>query len=107
MRVGDSLQELSPRNIFESVVPYINLTHQAGFCHRDLRRANLVSFNGNVQLVDYGEAVPVGSDQEVKRGGAREEVLPRSVKEVEEGANYEWTKANDFEMLALALLPPN
>lgn len=104
MRVGENISDfMEPRELFDGALESLHVAHRAGFCHRDLRKPNLLIFDGKVQVVDFGDAIAEKIEVEQQRGGARENFMPIRVKNLQRKEVYPWKKDDDIEMLARAI----
>ncbi len=105
MKIGKNIEEtMEPHKLFADALESLHTVHRAGFCHRDLRKPNLLIFDGKVQVVDFGDAIKKKTKIIQLRGGAREDVMPIRVQKLKPEELYAWRKEDDVEMLANAIV---
>lgn len=92
---------ITPENCEEvtlGVLKSLYLTHQAGFCHCDIRKSNIVKFDQEYQLIDYDNAIEYGKEFTFKFGDLYDNRGYR-LRSCKVGEKVPWTFADDYEML--------
>ncbi|KAM3129341.1 hypothetical protein pb186bvf_018557 [Paramecium bursaria] len=54
-------------NVFEKIVDQVNLLHEVGIAHRDIKDENII-FSANPKLIDFGESIQVNGKSNDKCG---------------------------------------
>lgn len=87
----------------------LEIIHSAGYCHCDVRAANILDFRAGIQLIDFDLAVPSGSIVNIQRGSSQwVSAGTRIACLLEQSAvnsvNVAWTAEDDGEMLRQTML---
>jgi Protein kinase domain len=109
MKVGERVQGVNGKNLFNQARESLERIHKKGWCHCDLRPSNILLFPGlGVEIIDFDHACECEDEQTflAARSG-RSPYYPLPLfKKLEGGssAKHVWTKADDIEMLARSCL---
>ena len=104
MKFGEHVSEsealVHRLQIFDNCYDCLDAMHEKEFCHTDVRLANVLRFGESFALVDFGEAVPVGTDVNIAKfsEGRKRLVTTGSVD------SLRWQCKHDVAMLARACL---
>lgn len=102
MRVGRPVEDTaSPKELANGVSASLELTHQAGYLHSDIRKSKVLLFDKiGYRLVDFGLSCGQNSGKyDLGPGAQRDSVGNRIRNCLDKGIPFEWTVTDDYQML--------
>ena len=104
MRLGEdlpmTLDGALRTRIINDCIPELRKIHELGYVHTDLRRPNILKFDKKYMPIDFGEAVEIGTEVNLKEfSEGRKECLLHSPLD----STIKWYAEHDIEMLFRAV----
>ena len=102
MMVGQPIENAACLDeLARGVSASLELAHEAGYLHCDIRKSNLLRFNIGCRLVDFGlSCKTTGAGFYNLGAGAQKDSVGHRIAEcVDQGVQFEWTVADDYQML--------
>jgi hypothetical protein len=94
------------RLIYQDILRCLHMLHKTSICHCDIRRANILNFNGKYVLIDPGLSTATHTKVVITCSklcgqflGAGQRVRSLAAAQDAESVEVEWIEADDVEML--------
>lgn len=102
MKYGSASKEVDESHVWLGVCQSLQVAHQAGIFHCDIRKSNVLYFDAiGWRLVDFGLSCEVAHDKyelDLDSGAQANGVGPRVKGCLQNGLAIRWNAGDDYEM---------